>query len=642
MREGKAWKIELPAGFGPPNWAIVGAMTLGRFNLAWLALPLLAGLAYATALRNPFVYDDLASIQDNAFIRQVDLAPVFLRGGVSSDGFAHGQFRPLTIASFALNYAAGGDNPTGYRLANLLLHVLNAMIGACLLRVILMRVPFSWRKQPLSEDQSTVVAILAAAIFVVHPINSLGVLLVWKRATLLLTLFSLVATLSLLALRREEPSRGPWRRLVLYGGLWGGQLLALGSKENAVLLPATLLLVDLWPRLGQQPRAPWRGLVRLQVPTLLIGIAGAVFLITRSPQKVEMGRLVYLATQAKVIWGYAAMAVEPSLVSTVYDVILDKPQDPLLWVAALSLLGLLLASAWLARRLPFVALAVFWAALALAPTSSLIPIPLLKDEDRVYLAFLLLWALPARGLLWLFERPEFASRVVARLGGALIVLVLMGFTLARASLWSDAESLWLDAVKRHPEVRTAANNYCAAILVQPDKARAAVAVCSVAHARDPENPLLQANLVTAYLGVGAVEQAEALLAATLARGEPSSQLLRLAGHVAWYRDRPAEAIGYYGRVLKEQPFDLPSVLYMARSYVDLGVVEEARSLAKQIDRWAIPNDTKFRLALAELHRAVGWVPRACSEYAELASANGGDPRTSADRHKLAAACAHSR
>jgi len=77
-----------------------------------------------------------------------------------------------------------------------------------------------------------------------------------------------------------------------------------------------------------------------------------------------------------------------------------------------------------------------------------VPIPLLEDEDRTYLAFLLLWALPAAALAWLAGRPR--ARVPARVGMGLILVALTGLTLSRVTLWSDAEVLWGDAIKAHP------------------------------------------------------------------------------------------------------------------------------------------------------------------------------------------------
>ena len=613
-------------------------MSVRGSTLAWLGLPLLAVLAYSSALHNPFLYDDILSIQENAFIRRLDLAPLFFHGGVSSVGFANGQFRPLTLVTFALNYWAGGEAPFGYRLVNLALHALNALLAVRILRWLLQRVPFSYRGQPQSETAATGVAFLAAAIFVVHPMNSLAVLLVWKRATLLLTLFSLVAVSSLLALRCEDASRPRGRRVALHIAVWSSQLLALASKESAAILPAMLLLVDLWPRSGWDPCRRWREVAALQIPVLVIGAAGAVFLLSLTPHQVDIGRLAYLATQAKAIWDYVVMAVAPSTVSTVYDLAPARAGDPLVWLGGLSLLAAILVSAWSRKRWPLPTLVVFWAGLALAPTSSLIPIPLLMDEDRTYLAFLPLWILPAHALCRAASLPNPMWRITARTGAAIILLVLTGFTLARGALWSDGEFLWQDAVKKHPGSRLASSNYCAAILGRPERALQAPPVCLRAYEFDPENPRVQAALVTAYTAVGAFDKAEALTATLLRQAQPSPLVYRVAGHLAWFRNRPIEAIAHYRRVLVAQPFDFEAVLYLARSLAELGRLDEARSLARQLDQWPLSTSPPFRLAVAELHRSIEWIPRACAEYRELKPSLGDGTATSTDQQHLAAAC----
>ena len=615
-------------------------MILRRSTMGWLGLPLLAGLAFASALHNPFVYDDSVAIQENSLIRQLHLTWLFFHGGLSSSGFAHGQFRPLTLLSFSLNYLVGGENPFGYRLVNLVLHASNAVLGGKLLQQLLLRVPWPHAGPPLTEPSATAVALLAAALFVVHPVDSLSVLLVWKRATLLVTLFSLLAVLSLLWLRREEARPRPLRRVALCAGLWGSQLLALGAKETAAILPALLLLVDLWPRAGWNPRQAWRAVLRLQWPTLLIGVAGAIFLLTRAAQVVPMGRWVYCATEAKVIWGYLAMVMVPSLVSIVYDVAPARVGDGYVWLASLSLLGVLVFAVAMIRRRPWLALAILWAALALAPTSTLVPIPLLMDEDRVYLALLLLWVFPAYLLVWWAGRGHaWFGKPAARVVGAVLLLVLVGFTLARASLWCDPVVLWSEANERHPDSAIAATNFCAALTAQPERAQQAVAICQKAYERAPDDPNLQFNLTKAYVGVGAMTQAESLVAALLARGQTSPQLLRVAGHLAWYRDRPADAIGYYRQALADLPLDLETAIYLARSYAELQQTTEATSLARQIDHWVLPGDVALHLALAALHQSIGWSDRACAEYRKLAPQLATLPIANADGRALDAACA---
>ena len=612
-------------------------MPVDRRMLAWFAIPALAALAYGPALGNPLTYDDLSAIKDNAFIRQLDLIPVLFHGGLTSNGFANGQFRPLTILTFSLNYILAGDSPFPFRLVNLVLHTANALLGAALLRRLLLAFPVSNRPSVTTKATAGAAAILAGCLFGVHPINSLAVLLIWKRATLLATFFSLTAAICLLRLRGlgedGRPARHPW---LLCLGIWISQVFAVASKETAIVLPATLLLLDVWPG----SRRSWREIVRVHLPLWSIGAATAVFFVVRIGSLSAMSPLVYLGTQAKAVWRYPAMVLAPSLLSTVYQIQPAGKDDALAWLGAAGILALLVGAVWLARRFPFPALAVIWCAIALAPTSSLIPIPLLVDEDRVYLAFLPLWGILAAAAVRLADRRSVVLRRVVASGIALAVLLAGGFTLARGTLWSEPELLWFEACKRAPGSATAAVNYCAALVEKPDRLRLAIAECETANRRFPGNQSVKMNLVTIYAAVGALDKADALLASALKTDEVSPQFERLAGHLAWAKGRPAEAITHYQRALQRLPLNLEIAIYLARSYAELGRTAEARDLAGQIDRWTMPHDASQRLSLAELHRAIGWRERACKEYEELRPLGSGQLSANPDWVALQAACVH--
>jgi predicted Zn-dependent protease len=177
-----------------------------------------------------------------------------------------------------------------------------------------------------------------------------------------------------------------------------------------------------------------------------------------------------------------------------------------------------------------------------------------------------------------------------------------------------------------------------AMLGRSDRAAPALSHCTRAQQRFPENQTLQLGMIRACVGVGDIAKAEAALSRFLAVGEPSHQILRMAGHMAWFRDRPAQAIGYHRRLLKLQPFDLEAVLYMARCYAELGSMAEARSLAGELDRWATPPGADFRVALAELHRTIGWTQRACREFEMLRADSHGRHVASPEWQRLTGAC----
>ncbi len=70
----------------------------------------LATLPYLNTTSNEFVYDDYAQVVRNDLVRSLSPLPSLSEGSVT-----HGQvewYRPLTIYSFALNYAFDGLHPS--------------------------------------------------------------------------------------------------------------------------------------------------------------------------------------------------------------------------------------------------------------------------------------------------------------------------------------------------------------------------------------------------------------------------------------------------------------------------------------------------------------------------------------------------
>ena len=73
-------------------------------------------LVYGNTLSDGFTLDDFLYIFDNPTVTNTSLATLF------SATKAANPFRPVTFATLAFNWAAGGHMHWGYHLVNLLLH----------------------------------------------------------------------------------------------------------------------------------------------------------------------------------------------------------------------------------------------------------------------------------------------------------------------------------------------------------------------------------------------------------------------------------------------------------------------------------------------------------------------------------------
>ncbi|MBT6143946.1 MAG: hypothetical protein HOH74_00875, partial [Gemmatimonadetes bacterium] len=96
---------------------------VGR-RAAWLLLAA-ALLPYLNALPNDFSLDDHGLILQNEAVATFDVIAFLTQHYWAGSGFdaTSGLYRPLTLATFAAEYALFGPQPLPYHATNLLLHL---------------------------------------------------------------------------------------------------------------------------------------------------------------------------------------------------------------------------------------------------------------------------------------------------------------------------------------------------------------------------------------------------------------------------------------------------------------------------------------------------------------------------------------
>src|SRR5262249_35066808 len=142
-----------------------------------------------------------------------------------------GNYAPIQIVSYMLDYTLWGMKPIGYFLANILYHT----ISGVLLYFLLLRLGI----QRLG-------ALAGAAIFLVHPAQVENLAWLSQRKSLLAVLFFLAAFHCYLNHKTREASGRYW-----YGLSIVFFLLALLSKSVVAVFPLVLIYLDaLYPRSG--------------------------------------------------------------------------------------------------------------------------------------------------------------------------------------------------------------------------------------------------------------------------------------------------------------------------------------------------------------------------------------------------------
>ncbi|MGE0811110.1 MAG: tetratricopeptide repeat protein [Immundisolibacter sp.] len=426
--------------------------------------------AYCPGLSGPWLFDDYSNVRENAFLRVGTLDWQSLRGAASSMS-AGPLGRPIAYMSFALDHYLHGDaTPYPYKLANVLIHGLNALLVAALLGTVLGRLA---ARQALPARLTAPAALAITALWAVHPIQISSVLYVVQRMTSLSATFTLAALLCWLrardgVARRFATPAIELAPLAMVGWLLAGGLfwtLGLFTKETAVVLPLYALLLDR----VLFPEAPWwqrwqRIPAGARLALLTSGLVLVFGLAAWHYAPGYAGRPFTLAervlTQARVLWFYASLAALPRIdaFGLHHDDIALSTGLLTPWTTLPALLGLAAVGllAWRCTdRRPLIGLGIAWFLAGHALESTVVPLEI-AHEHRNYLPLLGLLLAAAGGLLAV-RWPRRRLAAVA----ATVSAVLAATTALRADQWGDELGMSRYEVRHHPGSAQARNNLAA-------------------------------------------------------------------------------------------------------------------------------------------------------------------------------------
>ena len=195
-----------------------------------LALPALAAIAvYLPALPGGFLSDDYSLLHTFYGADAREIAARVGKTFVSGVGPPSNQYRPLTMASFALNVYFSGADAAAWRLVNVLLHGANAALVALL----------AWQLAGAAARGARSAALAAGLAFAWFAPSAEAVAWIAARFDGMSLFWTLVAACTFLA--SEE-----WRDRYGLASL-GATVLAFMSKESAAIAPA-LIVALAWVR----------------------------------------------------------------------------------------------------------------------------------------------------------------------------------------------------------------------------------------------------------------------------------------------------------------------------------------------------------------------------------------------------------
>jgi len=400
------------------NW-VIGAMVLTLILLFF----------YVPTLKFDFVnWDDSENVYENQNVINFDLEGIF------SDHVI-GNYNPLTILTFALEYKLVKDKPGLYHFNNMLLHILCTLLVLVLLRQL---------------GMSFFVSILVTLLFGIHPMHVESVAWVTERKDVLFGAFYLLALLFYISYYKTQKILYLLASLFVFG-------LSLLSKIQAVALPLAIILIDYWFS-GKISFKSVLAKTPYFLMSLITGLAGIYFL--RQQGSLEVGTLlplyqrVFIGSYSYVV--YILKSFIPFETTALYPY--PSTLNAFFYLSILPALAIFLFAlkVWKTHR--------FFTFGVLFFTFNIMFLLQVVGAGQGFLADRFSY-IPYIGLFLVFAvLIEKALKYCNRYKPVVYVLIafyLIGLTVVskkQIKVWENSETLWTDVIKKKPTVALAYNN----------------------------------------------------------------------------------------------------------------------------------------------------------------------------------------
>ncbi len=424
-----------------------------RQTIFYLLFFILLLAAYFSSFQAEWHFDDYANIIDNSPLHLTALTPATLKRTFYAYPEREGRLlRPVSNLSFAFNWFFHQDKVFGYHLVNFFIHFLTTVFlyKSCLLLLTPSKVSIRY------YENRYIIAALAALFWALNPIQTQAVTYIVQRMASLAAMFTIIGIWCYLQAR--ELLNDKKKQIGYYFAVFIAFLLAIGSKENAILFPASIIIIELI-FFRKNISCSKENMLMLLIGLLIVFcftlfLQGASFftkIFTADPNR-SFTPVQRMLTQPRIIIFYLSQIFypAPSRLSITHDVQLSSSLwDPLTTLSSIIFLSLLIIlSISRYKQYPLFSFAFLFFLLNHIVESTFLDLELIF-EHRNYLPSFFLFLPPAAFVASLMQHNRLIQSSIYATIFLLITSLLFG-TMARNNVWMTEQSLWTDSLKKAP------------------------------------------------------------------------------------------------------------------------------------------------------------------------------------------------
>jgi len=475
-------------------------------------------LIYFNSLEASWHLDDYQNIIQDARIHLTDADLASIIEYLKSVQLIGRDARPLSRFSFAVNWYFSRNDPFGYHLVNIVIHIFSSFF---LYGTIL-----SIRRTPNFQFVSSArnyykISLLAALLWAINPIQTQAITYIVQRMAALAAMFYILAMYLYIMARTSDNSA---KRNLFFFSCILSAVCAFASKENAATLPIALLLVEF---------LFFQDLSRKKIRTIFWGVT-----ITAGLAMAGLGVVIFfkgdfqgllnynfryfsplerLLTEPRVVLYYLSQIFYPvpTRLSIEHDIAVSTSLfSPWTTLPAIILICSLIGiGLYNIKRRPMLSFAVLFFFLNHVIESSVIGLELVF-EHRNYLPSFFLFVPVAAGIMGMLDHYREKNKLIHHAIITFVVLIIAGFgagTYIRNLAWQSEKSLWEDAVAKAPSSGRAWHNLALSHYTPAGRSEEAILLYRKALTLEKNNihqqSLIYSNMAASFYYQGDYKQA---------------------------------------------------------------------------------------------------------------------------------------
>ncbi len=391
----------------------------------WLHITLLiivTVLAYSKLFHGGFMtWDDPEYVINNADIRSFDNWKLWF------SNFYVGNYQPLTMLSYAIDFAINGTDPVTYHITNIFFHAANSVL-------------VWWLIDKVTSNK--LIALFVALLFALHPTQTESVSWIAERKNVLYGFFFLLALIQYVNYTSGKTAAFIW--VVVFA------VLSMLCKAAAISLPFALFAIDVWMKRPLNQMQTWLEKTPLVVVAIIVAYIGikaqaAGTFLNMHPE--------YSVWHTVVFAGYAyVMYIVQLLLPVKLSVLYPYPsQIEILHILCLGVaVAIFLSAIWAYRKQRYI-----WCGGVVFYTANIAIVlqfvqfgEVLMADRYLYIGCLGIW-MPVVHYLYSWA-GKFSKEWLATAGLSLMSVTAFAITYQRNDIWLSEHHFWQSVVETFP------------------------------------------------------------------------------------------------------------------------------------------------------------------------------------------------